>query len=1157
MKLNVIFILFAACALAANTYTQTAEQAKKASLTNAEAFDAFAQSIEELMTKQHGEQTFNDQLLGMHNDHILNSKSQEAELDSLMRQLQTSYKATLTVPTLSYDSKPREQVKYEQDSKHNKEAARKEAEAAKVPHNCTAEIPDGTPCAGGKCFQGKCRMTSLCYGDCCNDYEQAKLNGSPCSGGECSGGRCVPVTPCLGECCDKAKLAALPDGTKCSVGVCSKGGCVAEKTGCVAGSCCDEVHGTVRPQGFTCYTTPCQKSSNCTGFSATCPDAPKLEDGAFCPGGFCQSGVCVKPVDPTSRDPVCTEGPCCDLTTFTYRQKGEPCSNNECSSGSTCMGNSAACPPTVTPTPKKDGSACEDGTCWKGFCKPHIECDEGECCRAGRFLANYTSCSEGRCFLGKCIYDKPCLGDCCAPKAEGDEEDAPLKALENGTPCRGGICLKGRCRSPPPCFGDCCADADKTKPEVDGIPCNSGKGQCQAGTCVSPSLKCADGECCNVFKGFTFPAGFPCHADPCKKSMPCLGDNGVCIASTELKVDGFPCPGNGTCHAGVCVLPPPLEPECTMGPCCDLRRNKYLKAGTPCGTDVCKEMTFCTGTSQYCPLSLVPIEDGVICKQSLLGNWTCIAGVCEKPLPEPVLPKCNVEKACCDTFKMRVRPRGTVCAAAVNECMEPAECDGFAPECAINFRPDGSTCGGGMCVHGQCILGVDPTDDDTTHEVHVHTTRDGKFELIQVTTTRKSDGSTITKELLVEEDAIAKLQAEAEKKAAEALQKEVEEKKAAKLLVRQQQFERDVNDTMRRITEEEQKKIDNMSRAELEEHLNKTANANSTDTTQKDKKPVDPKTEMTPEELIDETSEHQRFVESLDHEGNPIRHNRVRTTGLTHAYMQCTSGLCCNMRTNMFFPYGHLCGQPANACQVAVCSGESSECYPINVKNGFRCPQGRCFDGECIAACYGECCDGKLAKLDGEQCESNGKCFNGVCVRPCVGDCCEVNNNFAKPDGAPCFGGTCESGKCKKEGGDMPAAGQKVDPLNGQKAVAVILEEKPKETNLESMWSKFTEQEHADRAAHKAKLEAQKEAEHKANLKAQQDAAAGAQKDLLQAAADKAEEAKTWMIGLIVGGAFVGLLVIVLIIVAIVVSSRKKKQAKKEAQDSEYYYEKF
>jgi len=1096
------------------------------------------------MEKQHGKQVFNDAITNTAHTSILNSpeiERSEKELDEIIKQIDAGYVLAQTAaqneghnllyPTLVYTPKTKPVVEEIIKQKEQKEKDKEQERLDNLPKNCTTATPNGTICPGGKCFNGKCKMTVPCYGQCCDEDGFPKLNFSPCAGGVCSAGKCIEVKKCYDECCDSLGQGPLPDNTTCSIGTCRDGGCVATKVGCTEGACCNEIDGVVLPLGFPCHVNPCQKSNVCSGYSNFCPDSKPVEDGTYCPGGVCIAGVCARTIDPESKEPECTSGPCCDLTTFTFMKKGSPCSNNPCVEGSVCLGNSEQCPPPDKKFNKPNGSKCPRGKCYEGLCEPIVECEPGECCRGGKKLSNYTTCSVGKCFLGKCEYDQVCLGECC-----NEDKTAPI---ENGAPCTGGICVSGRCRVPPPCLGDCCVPSKTNVPLPDGRPCNKGLGQCQSGLCVT-NITCTQGQCCNEFHHRIFPAGFPCHDNPCADSMPCDGALSSCPTSTSYKPDGYPCPGNGTCLAGKCILPAPLTPECTSGACCDIRRNVFLPEGTACGTDPCKEQTYCTGKSEYCPISMIPITDGVICKVDSLGNHTCINGICEKPLPKPILPRCNVEKACCNTFKQRVRENGTLCAEAFNECMETAYCNGFDPECAINYKPDGSVCNGGMCVEGNCIQGIDPTDDDTTHKIHVHHTADGENELITVTTTRISDGSTFTKEVRVDKNVMMLAKKAAEEQAAAELAKQYAEKKAEKEKIRTEQAKKDAEDAKRRLEEEKKKELENMTAEELNKTLSKVNDESSS--------------ALTPEELEDQTPEHAHFLDTLDHDGNPLRYYRDKEP-IDTIYAQCKDGLCCNRRTHGFFPYGHICGQPNDPCKVAICSGQSSECYPINVENGFKCPNGRCYEGECIKNCYGECCDGIEAKPEGTSCEGNGKCFNGVCVRECYGDCCEPEQSFAKPNGARCSVGTCNNGRCVPE--DKPS--MKEDPDTHQ-YIPVVYDE-PKETELEKMWNKLIDDEHKKKEEyHKKKLErekaeiesrtAKKVAEIEANAAANEEAA-------LQAAKESNSNSKYWKIAIIASCVVGGFLIIVLIIVAIVSRNNKKKADKKKAQDSEYYYEQF
>jgi len=293
--------------------------------------------------------------------------------------------------------------------------------------------------------------------------------------------------------------------------------------------------------------------------------------------------------------------------------------------------------------------------------------------------------------------------------------------------------------------------------------------------------------------------------------------------------------------------------------------------------------------------------------------------------------------------------------------------------------------------------------------------------------------------------------------------------------------------------------------------------------------------EKTPEELADENSEHEKFLDSLEFDSNPYRHFRHTVRNAT-VFAQCSAGLCCTRRRT-FFPYGHICGKPANPCQIAICSGQSAECYTIAAKNGTACANGSCYDGECVKNCIGECCEGKFAKQDGTEC-SDGMCVSGVCVRNCKGDCCEVGQSFAKPDGAPCDGGVCEKGECKIENASAnDDIATTATSAVKQPVVAVIHEAEETPSTLDTVWKKLVGDEKADK-----KIADKKEAERIRNEKN----AEAAEKikiikndtENYQAALKAANEQNTSYkyskIILIVAGAVAGFLLIVFIIVVIV-----------------------
>jgi len=315
------------------------------------------------------------------------------------------------------------------------------------------------------------------------------------------------------------------------------------------------------------------------------------------------------------------------------------------------------------------------------------------------------------------------------------------------------------------------------------------------------------------------------------------------------------------------------------------------------------------------------------------------------------------------------------------------------------------------------------------------------------------------------------------------------------------------------------------------------------------------------EESSDNTEAHQKFLDSLEYEGNPYK--IYRHLNVTSEFSQCTTGLCCGKR-NRFYPYGHICGQPADPCKLAICSGQSSECYTISAKNGTACPDGVCFDGECVKNCVGECCDGKLAKEDGTEC-TDGMCVSGVCVRKCKGDCCEVGQSFAKPDGAPCNGGLCENGECIRSNDDKPAEqvniGTPAKSAANNVVVAVVNEEKEVASALDKAWSSLVGEEKKDKAAEAEKKlkeeKAKKDAEASATISRIKAENEDYQATLKAAKDEDNGEFKHAKLILIIAGAFVGLLLIVLLIALIVKRSRNNDAKKRDEEKAEEAYESF
>ena len=108
----------------------------------------------------------------------------------------------------------------------------------------------------------------------------------------------------------------------------------------------------------------------------------------------------------------------------------------------------------------------------------------------------------------------------------------------------------------------------------------------------------------------------------------------------------------------------------------------------------------------------------------------------------------------------------------------------------------------------------------------------------------------------------------------------------------------------------------------------------------------------------------------------------------------CEDGVCCKSACDL---------GPCYACSVAAGALVNGEC---GVRLGAPCEDG-------LMCSVGEACDADGACKGGAPvlCEASGACFESAC-NPATGQCEEE----PKPDGAPCVGGTCETGQCEPSG---------------------------------------------------------------------------------------------------------------------------------------------
>ena len=1054
---------------------------------------------------------------------------------------------------------------------------------------CTPDMQNGIPCPGGRCFNGKCKPDQACYDDCCDTEtttqsgKTPKPNGTPCKGGNCLQGRCRAFPACIGECCaDESRSIAKANGTPCEQGHCYAGGCVSD-VGCASGVCCNSHTGRLFPKGFPCHVSDCQQKSFCTGLSAFCPETAPKEDDSICVGGTCSKGVCAKTGVVSTTTEVCKSGPCCDSKTHTFLPVGTSCSNNPCMTGGVCTGFSSEC--TVSSEPLADGTACPNGKCKEGQCIAIAMCDPNdECCDKGVSKKDYTVCNNGRCFGGKCVFDGKCIGECC----KSNDGKGNLQVQLNGYPCNNNtqVCQNGQCVTAPLCVGECCAE---TGPAEDGKECGS-SGKCHNGYCVDEASKCTEGTCCNENTGYLRPKGFPCRANSCTEEMMCTGTSAFCPTSLKHKEDGTPCPEGGKCYGGKCVLPPKDVPQCTDGPCCDLTTLKFKPVGVICGNATCQETTYCTGSSQYCPVSLDTLPDGTVCKLTdrAATDWKCKAGVCVEPEPLAIdevvdidltRNECNVDSPCCNLAIHRVRPRGFVCSVAQNSCMRDTVCDGETPACTPNVLEDGSACPGGSCVHGFCVKGIDPTDQDAVHEVHIHIVpkephelspeeaamraladdseeeeEDSKEELMTVITTT-ADGEVTETSMRLPLNALEKAKAKSLQMGSSA-----NEKNDKKAKTREEQVEA----AARALIEAEKNKniTENAEGATLNGTtvFNETAAFNTT---------------SLPQQTVLATKNETVQTHNATHRGNeeelsptlkafsaaypmPAVGSIDKLTGLVMndpAHYTCDKGECCDTKRGVFLPRGFQCAVPKNLCQVAACSGYSSDCYTIDRPNGAICPGGKCFEGECIANCVDECCDHhNEPRPNGVKCGENGYCFEGTCVHNCEGECCN-EHGFAKEDGTNCTLGFCLEGKClqTRDNTDAEATAEGMQPEQALKAVSTLRKTAPR--NMEEEWNAMLKRDAEEK--HEEKLrEVREENEARERQEKIEAARKSADNALLKEAnlqTKNSEKNKSnAKLAVTIAACGVAVLAVVALIVFAVAKSRKKK-----AQEQNDFYEKF
>ncbi len=575
----------------------------------------------------------------------------------------------------------------------------------------------GTPCddsnactsndtcqAGGVCL-GAVKLcddaTSVCYTNVCDSAT----------------GQCAPAVNvgAIGAPCDDGD--ACTTGETCNSGVCAGGTAIVCNNGSVCSSAsCNKVTGCVFAINPAAVGTPCPNAGPCVTNSA-------CTTGGKCVGVAVTNTVQLQPCQTVSCDPstgnltygMAADGSACD--------DGDPCTKSDTCMKQQCAGTPLLCggsqpcvadvcdPLKCTPggggaqvcgqcvaKAKVDGAACSDGdactandSCGGGVCLAGspTTCDDGNPCTTDScdkllgcqhaFVTAGADCSPGACNLaatcnaiGQCITGVPGgLGPCETATCDVSNNSIVKSATADGTACLApaachqdaGACSGGVCVTPPvkcddgdPCTTDSCAiglsacvtvaAADTTNCD-DGNPCTV-TDTCTAGKCAGVGAKsCDDGESCT--------------ADSCDPASGCVHGNLTGPACN----DGSLCTVTDACSAGACVGTGALA--------CD--------DGDPCTTDGCSAGTGCTTA----PASGAACDD----KDACTVNDTCASGACQGGGATP----CDDGNLCTD-----------------DSCNSQTGCVH-----ANNTAPctDGSVCTvGDTCSAGACIPGVQKSCDD-------------------------------------------------------------------------------------------------------------------------------------------------------------------------------------------------------------------------------------------------------------------------------------------------------------------------------------------------------------------------------------------------------------------------------------------------------------
>ncbi len=496
-------------------------------------------------------------------------------------------------------------------------------EAGSCVAGVAAVCKDDNPCTDDSCEpDGGCTFSP--NSDPCSDDNVCTLGDAcldgVCGAGDellacddqnvCTDDSCDPAIGCV----QAANAVACDDNNACSVDdQCSNSKCVGgpalecnDNDVCNGFEGCDSVAGCIAGQPLVCNDlNPCTVDSCAPDLGCQYdPSDGQCDDDNECTvGESCQEGDCV-PAGLTNCDDdnVCTTDSCNPDSGCLHLLNQAPCNDGDvCTTGDHCHlgecigGGELAC---------NDGNPCTDDACDSNegctFTPNADDCDDSNACTNGDV------CKLGWCLPGPaitCNDNKLCTDDSCDPESGCVYPNNTLpcdddNACTDGDKCGGGVCVAGPaldCDDNNPCTTDSCDSESGCTHVFNDLPCNDANacttnefcnlGVCGGGVAVvcNDENICTD-DSCDSQVGCLYGA----NAAPCDDGNPCtLEDtcaNAACQPGAgELDCDDqntctddscdpdsgcvhtpvandTPCPGDGTCQAGVCI--PDLQTSC-------------------------------------------------------------------------------------------------------------------------------------------------------------------------------------------------------------------------------------------------------------------------------------------------------------------------------------------------------------------------------------------------------------------------------------------------------------------------------------------------------------------------------------------------------------------------------------------------------------------